>query len=121
VEIEQNKRGFWNGRVVEIHEASPHRVEPPCPYFGTCGGCQWQHIDYEHQAELKRHVIVEQLRRIGKFEDPPVSETLGAPEPYGYRNHARFTITKDGELGFVSRAGSGRYFMRIEKCRLMHP
>jgi 23S rRNA (uracil1939-C5)-methyltransferase len=121
VEIEKNNRGFWTGRVAEIHEASPHRIEPPCPYFGTCGGCQWQHIEYAHQLELKRHVVIEQLRRIGKFEDPPVSDTVGAPEPYGYRNHARFTIRQGGALGFVTRAGSGRRFLPIEKCMLMHP
>jgi 23S rRNA (uracil1939-C5)-methyltransferase len=121
VRIEQNKRGFWNGIVEEVHDPSPHRVEPPCPYFGTCGGCQWQHIDYDHQIELKRHVVSEQLRRIGKFEDPPVSETMGAPEQFGYRNHARFSIRGEGALGFVSRAGSGRRFMPIEKCMLMHP
>jgi 23S rRNA (uracil1939-C5)-methyltransferase len=121
VRIEQNKRGFWNGIVEEVHSPSPYRVEPPCPYFGTCGGCQWQHVDYQHQAELKRHVVVEQLRRIGKFEDPPVSETLGAIEQFGYRNHARFSIRNEGKLGFVSRAGSGRRFLPIEKCMLMHP
>lgn len=121
VRIEQNKRGFWNGVVEEVHTPSPHRVEPPCPYFGTCGGCQWQHIDYPFQAELKRHVVAEQLRRIGKFENPPVSEPLPAPEPFGYRNHARFSIRGEGKLGFVSRAGSGRRFLPIEECMLMHP
>jgi 23S rRNA (uracil1939-C5)-methyltransferase len=121
VKIEKNNRGFWTGRVDELHESSPHRVEPPCPYFGTCGGCQWQHIEYRHQLELKRHVMQEQLRRIGKFEDPPVSATVGSDEPFGYRNHARFTIREGGALGFVSRAGSGRQFMPIDKCLLMHP
>jgi 23S rRNA (uracil1939-C5)-methyltransferase len=121
VEIEQNRRGFWNGRVDAVHDESPHRVEPPCPYFGTCGGCQWQHIEYSHQLELKRHVMLEQLRRIGKFQDPPVSDTLGSPDQYGYRNHARFTIKEGGRLGFVSRAGSGRHFITIEKCRIMNP
>ncbi len=121
VRIEQNRRGFWNGVVEEVHDPSPHRIEPPCPYFGTCGGCQWQHIDYDHQVELKRHVVAEQLRRIGKFENPPVSEAMGAPEGFGYRNHARFTIKNEGQLGFVSRAGSGRRFMQIDECMLMHP
>jgi 23S rRNA (uracil1939-C5)-methyltransferase len=121
VELEQTRRQFWNGRVVEVLEASEDRIDPPCPYFGVCGGCQWQHITYERQIELKRHIVLEQLRRLGKFDNPPVSETLPAPEPYGYRNHARFTITDEGDLGFVSRAGHGRHFLKIEQCLLMHP
>lgn len=119
VEIEKVKRHYLLARVVEPVVASEDRVEPPCPYFGTCGGCQWQHIAYERQLELKRHVVSEQLRRIGKFDDVVVSEMVPSARPYGYRNNARFTTNTDGELGYISRPGAGRRFMRIDRCLIM--
>jgi len=117
--IEKVKRSMLLARVTEPIEASPDRVEPPCPYFGTCGGCQWQHIAYDRQLELKAYVVAEQLRRIGKFDQPPVSPMIGCPNPYGYRNNARFTTSPEGELGYISRPGSGRKFMRIDRCLIM--
>jgi len=114
VEIQDERAGVLMGRVIEVLEPSPHRVEAACEYFGRCGGCQWQHIDYAHQLELMRHIVGEQLRRIGGFEHPPVSPTLGAENPWGYRNHVRFTAKRRGEVGFVER-GSHR-FLRIDRC-----
>ena len=119
VEIERHSKDYLMGRVVEVLSPSPHRVEAPCPYFGSCGGCQWQHIDYPFQLELKARVVGEQLRRIGKFAEPSVAATVAAEERWHYRNHARFSTDRQGQLGFVSLLR--RRFVRIDHCRIMHP
>ena len=119
VELYAERGGRFMGRVVEVLTASPHRVEAPCRYFGQCGGCNWQHIEYPHQLELKRGIVIEQLRQIGRFEDAPVSPTVGAANPWGYRNHIRFTAKSRGEVGFVQR-GTHR-FLRIDECLIADP
>ena len=95
-------RRYLAARVVRVIEPSPHRVEPPCPHFGACTGCQWQHISEERQRELKRLAVVNALERIGGLENAPVADILPAPAPFGYRNHARFTVGPQGALGYVN-------------------
>lgn len=119
VTITRRKKQYLEGVVEQVITPSPHRVEPPCPYYGSCGGCQFQHIDYGHQIEMKRNVVIDQLEHVGGFRDPPVSPTLPCENPYEYRNHARFTISREGNLGFMQRAS--HRFLKIERCLLMHP
>ena len=95
VEIVESRTRWARARLVDVLEASPHRVEPPCPYYGPgqCGGCQFQHIDYEAQAQFKQDVVVDQLARIGNLHDANVQDIIGAAEPWAYRNHAQFHTT----------------------------
>lgn len=115
----RHRPGYIAAQVIEVLTSSPYRVSPPCPYFGPCTGCQWQHIDYQHQLRLKRQMVLDALGAVDGFDPSLVRDTLHAPEEYGYRNHARFTVgRRKGELGFVNR--ETRRFIPVQKCLLMH-
>lgn len=121
VEIVEDKGKYANARVVEVVEPSPDRVKPPCQYFGQglCGGCQFQHIDYERQLEIKRNVVQDQLERIGKLKDPVVHPTIASPTPWQYRFHSTFTILPDGSPAYYRDDNSG--LIAIEECYIIHP
>ena len=100
VEVTEHRKRLLRGRPVRILEASPDRIEPPCPIVERCGGCQWQHIAYPRQLELKRQILIDQLRRIGGFADPPVEPTVASRLAFGYRATVRVARTGEGRLGF---------------------
>ncbi len=114
----RRKRRHTAGMVVKVLEASPHRVMVPCPYFGTCTGCQWQHIDYGHQLSIKREAVAAALHAYPDLVGLEVQPTMPSDQKFYYRNHARFTV-RSGALGFVSRIT--RQFSRIDECMLMTP
>ncbi len=118
-EITKEDTSYIEATTVQVLEASPERIEPRCQYFGRCGGCQLQHIDYGEQLRLKADVVREQLRRIGRFEDAPVRDMIGMSDPWGYRNHLRFTVRRDGDIGFMEH-GTHR-FLRVDHCDIAHP
>jgi 23S rRNA (uracil1939-C5)-methyltransferase len=118
-EITKEDSSYIEATTVRVLEASPKRIEPRCEYFGRCGGCQLQHIDYGEQLRLKAGVVREQLRRIGRFEDAPVRDMIGMSDPWGYRNHLRFTVRRDGDIGFMEQ-GTHR-FLRVDHCDIAHP
>ena len=100
--IVREKKQFAESELVDVRERSPDRVEPPCPYFGRCGGCAYQHINYEHQLGIKWRQVRDVLQRIGKLKEVPMRPIIPSPEPYGYRN--RITVhAQDGVVGFFRR------------------
>ncbi len=117
-EVVRVRRKYVAAAVVEVLEPSPSRKEAPCRYYGQCTGCQWQHVEYPAQLAVKRDKVVDALRRVGGLTDVNVLPTLPSPLQFGYRNHARFTVGRAGDLGFVNR--ETRRFVRIEDCMLMH-
>ena len=117
-EIIAEHRRYTSARVVEVLVPSDQRVAAPCPYFGPCTGCQLQHVDYDYQLQLKRDVVADTLQKVGDFRQPPVADSIPSPKQYGYRNHARFTVGRNGDLGFVNR--ESRQFVAVDSCRLMH-
>src|SRR5213075_2005902 len=101
-EIVREKKQFAEAELVEVKESSPHRVTPECPYFGRCGGCVYQHIDYEHQLAIKWRQVRDILQRIGKLKEVPMRPIIPSPKPYGYRN--RITVhAEHGVVGFFRR------------------
>jgi 23S rRNA (uracil1939-C5)-methyltransferase len=119
VEISPVRRGTVTARIVRVLEPSPYRVSAPCSYFGTCTGCQWQHIDYQYQLKLKQQVVQQELDSIFGSGHIPVRETLPSAKMWNYRNHARFTVGRGGHLGFVNQYK--HFFTKIESCMIMHP
>ena len=119
--ITQDKERFAYAETVEILTRSGARVEPPCPHFGPgrCGGCHWQHIDYAHQLEFKRAVVVDQLERVGRLRSPVVHPTLPSPSPWGYRAYLTLTPTPDGRLGIVG--DDNRQVIPVDVCHILHP
>jgi 23S rRNA (uracil1939-C5)-methyltransferase len=112
-EIVREKKQFAEAELIDVKESSPHRISPPCPYFGSCGGCAYQHIDYEHQLAIKWRQVRDVLQRIGKLKDIPMRPIIPSPEQYGYRN--RITVhAQDGVIGFFRR--DSHRLIAIERC-----
>ena len=119
VEILEEHPSFIVAEVVEVLRPSPERVEPRCPHFGACGGCQLQHVSYEEQGKIKRNALADQLRRIGRIVNPPVGDILAAEDPWNYRNNARFTVRREGATGFTH--WHTHRFEPIDECLIMDP
>ena len=115
----RRRQSYVSAQVLRVLKPSPHRVEAPCRYFGACTGCQWQHIDYEHQLELKRDRVSTSLKQYQTLSDISVAPTMPSPQVFNYRNHARFTVRGQGRLGYINRMS--RRFVEIDECMLMDP
>ena len=87
------------GEIVKIHNPSPERMEPECPYAGKCGGCAYRHLTYPEELWTKRQRVQDALTRIGGLE-PTVEEILGAKNPEHYRNKSQYPVGADGSIGF---------------------
>ena len=118
------RRSRDEGRVVEVLEASPQRVEPRCAHYGICGGCSLQHLDPAQQVAVKQKVLLDNLRQIGRVEPEQVLEPLLNASPWGYRRKARLGVkdvtAKGGVLvGFRERGSS--LVADLSRCEVLHP
>ena len=118
------KKHFARAKLLRVAKPSPHRVEPACRYFGHCGGCQYQHIEYATQLELKQKQIADLFERIGKFSAGLVAAVIPCPRPFGYRNRimVRSQWNKPEQklnIGFVR--WDGGLVEDIEECRIAEP
>ncbi len=121
IEIVDRRKKFARGRLLAILEPSPVRTDPLCRYYGRCGGCCYQHIDYAGQLALKKKQVADAFSRIGKISAPPVRDMIGSPECYSYRGKALLHAQKTAggfHLGFMDITG-GR-LVDIERCEIVH-
>ena len=122
-EIVQDKKNFARAEIVEILEPSKNRVEPPCDYYGHCGGCQLQHLAYEEQLVWKQKWLEELLSRIGNLKDITIDPVVASPKPYAYRNRVGLTLAHAGggkiRQGFLS--GDDRGLVDIDSCQIAMP
>lgn len=119
VRLTEEKKNFARGEILQILEFSPERIEPRCKHFGECGGCHYQHLPYEKQLEIKTEILTDQLKRIGKIENPPVQRMIACPNPWNYRNHIQFSLDSNGKLGF--QAPNSNTIIPITECHLPEP
>lgn len=99
VKITEVRDGYAYGEVTKFKKVSPYRIEPKCPYYGRCGGCQLQHIDYEEQLNQKRLIVEEAFDRYfdGDSSNVIINNTIGMSEPWYYRNKTQLPVRHDGE------------------------
>jgi len=95
VQTTKKRKAYYEGTAISVAKFSEKRVEPVCEHFGTCGGCKWQHMGYEHQLFYKQKEIVNNLTRLGHLELPEVSPILGSAEQYFYRNKMEFSFSNN--------------------------
>ena len=114
-------------RVRRVLQAGPGRLEPPCPVFGRCGGCAWQHLDYPVQLEWKRTIVVEALRRLGHVADPErlVAPVLAAQPPWRYRHKMAVPFAPPRQRGGPLQAGffavRSHRIVDLATCAIQHP
>ena len=133
IRITRKKKSFMEGVAIHFHEYSKDRVEPFCEYFGTCGGCKWQHLPYPLQLKFKQQQVVDNMERIAKVELPEIQSIIGSKNDILYRNKLEFTFSDTRWLTKVeiensdalNRNGLGFHIpgrfdkvLDIEKCYL---
>ena len=123
VEITEVAPRFARGVVRRVVTPSPDRVEPPCPHFGECGGCQWQHISYQAQLRHKAAMVSDAVSRIGGLSDVEIGEAWGTDNPWLYRGRAEYrsALGADGQVALGFARHHSHQIVPLRECRLQHP
>jgi 23S rRNA (uracil1939-C5)-methyltransferase len=112
--VVEEKERFSIGEIVRIVSPSEARRTPPCPYVGACGGCAWQHLNYETQIKAKQQSVDDALRRIGKLNDYDLRPIIPAVEEFHYRRRIRLQVGPANQLGFYGT--SSHHVVEIDSC-----
>lgn len=122
VKIIEVKKNYAKASLKDVKVASKSRSIPKCSIYYQCGGCQFQHVDYEEQLILKRQTVVDAVSRIGKIADVIIHPTIGAREPWYYRNKMQFPIgTVSGQVAVGCFAQGTHQIINTEHCYIQHP
>ncbi len=124
VELTEVKKRFGRAKLARVIETSPDRVQPLCRYFGDCGGCQYQHIAYPAQLQLKHKQVCDLFQRMAGLDPGVIQPIVPCPEPYGYRNRimirSQWDKFKQGlNIGFIR--ADNRLVVDIEECKIAEP
>jgi 23S rRNA (uracil1939-C5)-methyltransferase len=120
VRLNEVKKRIAFAEIIGILEASPSRIEPPCPYFGKCGGCDFQQMNYSAQLEAKAGIIRDCLHRIGKIDFEGDIPVIASPKEFGYRSRAQWHLdTSHKRIGYFRRGSHD--VIDIESCPILVP
>lgn len=112
-------KNYSYGKLLEVIEPSPYRVEPPCPIVKRCGGCQIQHMNYEGQLDYKTRLVKDAVERIGGLKGVMVHPAIGMEDPWYYRNKAQFPVgIKDGKIHIGFYAGRSHEIIDTDACMI---
>jgi 23S rRNA (uracil1939-C5)-methyltransferase len=117
-QVRKAKKSFVEADLVEVVTPARDRVSAPCPYFGKCGGCAYQHLPYERQLEFKQRQVEQTLRRVGRLQEVPMEPIVASPKQYGFRNRIRVHV-QDGVAGFY--AHRSHHLVPIAQCVIAEP
>jgi 23S rRNA (uracil1939-C5)-methyltransferase len=117
-EVTRDKGSWGKAKLISVLERSPDRVEPLCPHFKRCGGCQWQFGTEGAQREWKHSIVTGQLSHLGQIDDPPVREVVAVGPSFGYRNRMDYRVFR-GRPALHERGS--RRLVPLTECPLLHP
>lgn len=123
VRIVKEKRSFLEGELLELPVPSPLRIAPACPLFGSCGGCNWQHLPYAEQLKQKGEIFGDSLRRLGRVEEDCLHPVAPSAQQFGYRSRIQLKLSRKGgvtALGFF-KGGSHEVVDAPQGCAIAHP
>jgi 23S rRNA (uracil1939-C5)-methyltransferase len=125
VQLYRRRKSYLRGNVIKLHQPVNDRQIAPCPWFGiekfpNCGGCQWQHADYNSQLAYKANILRDQFERIGGIMNPPLLAPVAARSAWGYRNNVEFQVDRENGKPCFHRQNSIK-LVPVESCHISHP
>ncbi|WNS76410.1 23S rRNA (uracil(1939)-C(5))-methyltransferase RlmD [Bacillus sp. DTU_2020_1000418_1_SI_GHA_SEK_038] len=115
---------FAEAKIKKIRKKSEHRIQPPCPIYEQCGGCQLQHLQYSQQLKEKRDIVIQALERHTKLnpDQLEIKDTIGMEDPWNYRNKSQFQVgLKDGKVLAGLYGMNSHRLINIDQCAVQHP